>query len=369
MSRIWNYIWIVVLVFASCKHKELCMDHNHNANLMLEVKWHLVWDLKYHVDWEMSWNPDWTFDWRKTIPPEPTGVRLVAEKMDKSSPQLIFNLPPTGGPLELSPGMYSLLFYNNDTEYIKFEDGGDTSTLTATTRSRSRAPYSDRNPEEITVNPPDFLFSSHMDDFEVEEIKRNAQTGDVIRKEIDVPMTPVVFSYIVRYEFASEKEFVAEARGALSGMAGTVNLSTRRTLDDIVTVLYEDAEVSDYGVESVIRSFGLCNFDPVPTAEYPDGHYYSPDEIDSRAGESRQDRPRADSDTRNILTLELALRSGKVKTIVSDVTEVLKDQPRGGVIVVKGIVVTPEEGEGNKGGGFDVDVNDWGDHENIEIPV
>lgn len=65
--------------------------------------------------------------------------------------------------------------------------------------------------------------------------------------EIDVAMHPVVFSYIIRCEFEDGKEYINEARGALSGMAGTVNLSNRRTLDDVVTVLYEDAEVSDYG--------------------------------------------------------------------------------------------------------------------------
>ena len=51
-------------------------------------------------------------------------------------------------------------------------------------------------------------------------------------------------------------------------------------------------------------------------------------------------------ETRNILTLELALRSGKVKTIETDVTDQVLQQPRGGVLIVKDIEVTPDEGRG-----------------------
>lgn len=354
---------------SACQHKDLCMDHNHNANLMLEVNWYLEWNLEYFIDWETQWHPDWKVDWSKIIPDEPEGVRLVAQSHDDARYRQVYNLPSGGGAVELQPGRYSTLLYNNDTEYIIFEDADLSSAITATTRSRTRSPYSENNPQEVTVNSPDYLFSSYDDDFLIDEKQYDAVTGDVIRIVVDVPMYPVVLSYIVRYEFTSGKEYVVEARGALSGMAGTVNLSTRRTLDDVVTVLYDEAEVSDYGVEAVVRSFGLCNFDPVPTDEYPHGHFYSPDEIDSRVGVSRQDRPRADEETRNILTLELALRSGKVKTIETDVTDQVLQQPRGGVLIVKDIEVTPDEGEGNNDSGFEVDVNDWGDNEQIDLPI
>ena len=363
------FVFMLSQLMYSCQHKDLCMDHYHNANLLLEVRWYLEWNLEYHIDWETQWNPNWKIDWTKVEPEEPDGVRLVVQPKDDLKYKQVYNLPPGGGPVELSPGVHSVLLYNNDTEYIIFEDAALSSAFTATTRARSRSPYSDNKPDEVTVNQPDFLFSSYEDEFEVDEKEFDEATGDVIRITVDVPMRPVVFSYIVRYEFKSGKEYVVDARGALSGMAGTVNLSSRRTLDDVVTVLYDKADISDYGVEAVIRSFGLCNFDPNPTEEYPNGHFYSPDEIDSRTGVSRQDRPRIDEHTRNILTLELALKSGKVKTIEMDVTEQILKQPRGGVLVVKDIVVTPEEGEGNKGGGFDVGMNDWGNHEQIEIPM
>ena len=263
---------------------------------------------------------------------------------------------------------YTALLHNNDTEYIVFEGDG-AATATATTRTRTRSPYSDNNPAEVTVNQPDYLFSSYADEFLIEEIDEWVDGEEERIIEVDVPMHPVVFSYIIRFEFESGKEYINEARGALSGMAGTVNLSDRRTLDDVVTVLYEEAEVSDYGVEAVVRSFGLCNFDPVPTDEYPDGHFYTPDETTAGDTQARSDRPKADEQMRHILTLELALKSGQVKTFEVDVTDRMREQPRGGVLLIQGLEVTPEEGEGNQTGGFEVSVDDWGNSEDIDLPL
>ena len=43
-------------------------------------------------------------------------------------------------------------------------------------------------------------------------------------------------------------------------------------------------------------------------------------------------------------------------------------QPQGGVIVVSGIEISDEEGtEG--GSGFDVNVDGWGEYEDIELPL
>ena len=43
-----------------------------------------------------------------------------------------------------------------------------------------------------------------------------------------------------------------------------------------------------------------------------------------------------------------------------DITEQVKAQPRGGVIVITGLEVSDEDGESG-GSGFDVEVGDWGD--------
>ena len=69
-----------------------------------------------------------------------------------------------------------------------------------------------------------------------------------------------------------------------------------------------------------------------------------------------------------LLRLYYDLKNGKIKSFDFDVTDQVAAQPQGGVIVVKGIEISDEEGtEG--GSGFDVDVEDWGDYEDIELPL
>ena len=99
--------------------------------------------------------------------------------------------------------------------------------------------------------------------------------------ELSVTMHPLVFTYLVRYEFSHGLKYVALARGALAGMAGAVWLNSGRTAEEAATVLY-DCTVED--------------------------------------------------------------------------------------IVVSGIEIPDEEGmEG--GSGFDVDIEDWGEYEDIELPL
>lgn len=68
------------------------------------------------------------------------------------------------------------------------------------------------------------------------------------------------------------------------------------------------------------------------------------------------------------LNLEVRMTNGKFKTFEFDVTKQVKGQPRGGVIVVEGLKITDEEG-GGVGGGFDVNVDGWGDYIDIPLPI
>ena len=207
----------------------------------------------------------------------------------------------------------------------------------ATTRTRTRSSYlgnsyMDTN-DENTVNQPDMLYGSYMESYVAE---RSTET-DVI----PVTMHPLVFTYLVRYEFSHGLEYVSLARGALAGMAQAVWLNSGRTSDEAATVLY-DCTVEDFGTQALVRSFGIPDF--------PNEHY------GTRAGRKYG------------LNLEVRLKNGKIKSFDFDVTDQVAAQPQGGVIVVKGIEISDEEGtEG--GSGFDVDVEDWGDYEDIELPL
>ena len=60
------------------------------------------------------------------------------------------------------------------------------------------------------------------------------------------------------------------------------------------------------------------------------------------------------------------LKNGKKLNFEFDITEQMKNQPRGGVITVGGIQISDKDGtEG--GSGFDASVDGWGEYEDIEL--
>lgn len=75
------------------------------------------------------------------------------------------------------------------------------------------------------------------------------------------------------------------------------------------------------------------------------------------------------TDRNYTLQLEVRLKNGKyLPPFMVDITEQVKAQPRGGVIVITGLEVSDEDGESG-GSGFDVEVGDWGDRHEYELPV
>lgn len=61
--------------------------------------------------------------------------------------------------------------------------------------------------------------------------------------------------------------------------------------------------------------------------------------------------------------------NGKYKTFEPfDITDQMMAQPRGGVIIVSGLEITDEEGKEGSGG-FDPDVDGWGDFIDIPLPI
>lgn len=327
----------LMLTGISCQHQELCYDHPPHAN-----RYHINIVADYRYDWEEHFEgPDWQQEWPEYYlpydgfrPSKPTGLRVV--NTGESGDSDTHNLSADGGTITLYEGLNDLLFYNNDTEYILFSRQDNGATTRATTRSRTRSTYLGSkyaNEGEETVNAPDMLYGNYIEDYRVEKL--------VTPPDVEVTLQPLVFTYKIRYEFESGLEYVSLARGALSGMARSVLMNTGYTSSEPATILY-DCEMTDFGARAVVRSFGV--------PDYPNDNY------GTRAT------------NKHSLNLEVMLRNGNMLNYDFDITDQMKNQPHGGVIVVKGIVVSEEDGTAGSGG-FDVSVNDWGEYEDIEIPL
>lgn len=324
-------------ILASCEHKELCFDHNPHA---LKYQVNIIADYRY--DWEECYGGrDWEATWPETYcsydslrPVKPSGLRVINYSPEGLSN--VHNISADGGVVYLYEGLNDILFYNNDTEYIVFSKAGNGATTRATTRTRTRATYMGSeyaNDGEETMTPPDMLFANYLAGYDAQKT--------LYPEDIYVTLQPLVFTYKIRYEFAEGVEYVALARGALSGMARSVEMNTGETSAEAATILY-DAEVTDYGVRAFTKSFGVPAF---PNANYP-----------------------TRTEPKHALNLELLLRNGSFITMDFDVTDQVQAQPHGGVIVVKDIVVKKDDGTQGEGA-FDVEVNDWGPYEDITLPL
>ena len=161
---------------------------------------------------------------------------------------------------------------------------------------------------------------------------------------LDYPITlqPLVFTYKIRYEFEEGLKYVSLARGALTGMAESVQMNTGETSTKGATIVY-DCEMTDFGARAIVKSFGIPGYN---NSGYP---------TTTRA-------------TKHGLNLEVMLRNGKMITFEFDVTDQVNAQPHGGVIVVNGISIKEEDGTQGSGS-FDVTVDDWGEYEDIVLPL
>ena len=335
-----KYILAIVsalMLFSSCTHKDLCLHHRDHAH-----KYHINIVADYRFDWEEHLGgPNWQQNWPENYveynslrPSKPKGIRVI--NYNQNGDNNIHNIGPDGGTVVLYEGPNDILLYNNDTEYIIFSRADNSASTRATTRTRTRATYNGSeyaNEGEETMTPPDALFANYILGYIPEKVS--------IPTDIEVTMHPLVFTYKIRYEFQSGIEYVALARGALSGMARSVLINSGETSQEGATLLY-DCTKADWGIRAYVNSFGIPAY---PNENYP----------------SRQAPKHA-------LNLEILLKNGSMITFDYDVTAQVQAQPHGGVIVVKDIVIKPEDGTQGSGS-FDVEVNDWGPYQDIYLPL
>ena len=196
---------------------------------------------------------------------------------------------------------------------------------------------------ERTVDEPDMLYSSWVEKYEA------VKGRDTVN--LSVTMRPLVYTYLIRYEFERGAEHIALARGAIAGVAESVYLKNGTTGNTSATLLF-DCNITDYGVEAKVGSFGAPGF----SVGSADGRQQV--KADDNGGGAN----------RYSLNLEVMLKNGSRKTFEFDIAGQMQKQPRGGVIRVNGLVVTDEEAIG-RGGNIDAGVSDWGEFEDIVLPL
>ena len=237
MSRqaIYAVCMAAVLVLSSCEHKDLCYNHPEHAlrsQTRIEAAYNRMWEVGEDGEpaWMRRWPDTFGFGYETLVPDMPEGLCVNAYSADGS--QSVSHIAATGGIVSMKAGDNSLLMYNDDTEFIIFDRLNASVSAKATTRSRSRSSYSG-NPfyapgsegSERTVTPPDPLFGHYIEHYEQPRLQQPPSLA--------VTLQPLVFTYVIRYEFEQGIEYVGIARGALAGMAVVKEYRSRACHDTL----------------------------------------------------------------------------------------------------------------------------------------
>lgn len=327
---------VMLVTCVSCR-KELCYDHYPAIDL--SFAWELEWERDYGMNHHAVWDPTaHHYEYDELRPSVPEWVKMIRYFDDGRHSERFFS--PEGDKFEVGEGEESsILFYNGDTEYIILSDIASLHDVRATATTRTRSGSSLQEMKDLyqsrTTNPPDVIYSAYVD--HVSGVKNHEV------RDLPVKMQPLVFTYLISFEFEYGLKYVTIARGAFGGMAEGVYLRTGVTTDETSIILF-DCDIYSDACRSQVRSFGIPGF--------PDS-YFGRTEPGAIGPFS--------------LNLEVKLIDGTTKDFTFDVTDQMKNQPRGGVIRVSGLRIEDDDVTPTAAG-FDVGLTDWGDDaEEIDI--
>lgn len=323
---------LIIAIAATGCRQELCYDHEGVTDVAFG--WEKEWERDYGRNHAASWDATTHgFGYDDLRPEVATSVAMIAYPA-AGEPFNLF-LPAEGAKVpSLAAG--SLLFYNDDTECVVINEVASIPDAIATTTGRSRSSLQPLHEGERTVNAPDVLYAAL--------IENHTGADSHTTTQLAVGMRPLVYTYLIRYNIEHGGELISLARGALAGMAEKVMLRDGSTPANAATILF-DATVSADGstVTARVSSFGVPShpgYADTSNTLSPEGPF--------------------------TLNLEVLLRDGSMQTFDFDITGQMANQPRGGVITVGGIYVINNSTQVDSG--FDVEVDDWGDYEDVVLP-
>lgn len=342
MTKIIAAIALCLMALLSCTHKELCYHHPHTAGVRINV------------------------DWSKFDKEVPTGMtvlvydedgRRVTERLTHQTDHALF---------KLEEGLYHSIVYNQSaTEFgtISFRGMDDYRTATVYTNNVSTKWYTSKANEERVGSAPEWIGADNQENMEVTAEMVQTTTEHVINDKLrssekhfviatHVPQNLIYKVYVKVH--LNRIYNLKSARASMTGLAEGYVFHRSEPTESIVTQLLEnwslyrdDTDPMKGYITTCITCFGL-----------PYGH---------------DGRPEA-----NLFTLSVLLVDSKTmlnfpfnvgdkfrKRIVDGVEQEMEYEIE--LIVNDELPDVPPEG--GSGGGFDAIVDDWGEEQNVEIPL
>ena len=250
---------VLLLLLASCEHKELCYHHPHDRLVRV------------------------AFDWRDASQADPDGMCVYFYPMEGGAGRRFDFGNTTGGEVELRVGRYKVMCYNNDTEVVEFYNTDDYLSHGVFTREgnvlepiygneANYAPRADGTEEERVVLCPDMMWGCTVAEVEITEsgvsyVCGDAQgAGQTVTDEQVITLYPheLVCTYTYEVRNVSNLKHMREICGSISGMAGTLTFTGESLGRECVTLPFAGAAAGGSTITGQFYTFGHHADNPQP---------------------------------------------------------------------------------------------------------
>lgn len=249
-------IGMMVMVFTSCEHKELCYAHPHTTKIKVVYDW--------------SYAPD----------ANPAGMCVFFYSKERAGEYHRFDFSNTkGGEIELPEGKYEVITYNNDTEAVQFTSLADFRAHKAFTRTGDilepmfgngvTSSVTTDNGERVVISP-DNLWGCSASDVEISDTGVKYTITHSTRADGDATVTSTGDEKIITLypsdelcHYSYEVRNVTNARhisrisGAISGMSGAMSMADNSLDTETVTIPFSGTvNAADSKVTGAFLTFG-----------------------------------------------------------------------------------------------------------------
>ena len=276
-------------------------------------------------------------NWTGVTDKLPETMRVIFYPKDKEGRRIESYLSPAGGEVKVPPGRYAVVVYNYNTESVLIRGDESYETIEAYTGNCTGL-----NTKEDMIWSPDPLYVVSVDDVD-------------IKKSDDVFLMEYKPEAVVKsYSFDIKISGVSNLSGVLCSVSGlnSCYLLGKRTCASGEVPVNTDVVIKDGVLWGHFSQFSL-----------------------PKSAKSRSAIP-------FMLTLKLIKTDNTVQKVEVDITELLAPPSGGGdveepnedvhiEVPVPGGEIEVEKPKPNPGdgGGIGGDVGDWGDEDNVELPV
>ena len=251
---------VLSLLFAttSCEHKDLCYHHPHGVKLKV------------------------VFDWKNAPEAYVKGMCIYFYPVDGGTYRRFDFSNMQGGYIELTEGIYNVICYNNDTEWVMFSGITDYYNHSLYTRdgdlfepingrASSSTPRAEGSEEERVVVTPDMMWGCAVTQVKVDKTgltyTHEAITSDMKAPQLNVENTAEDFiltfypeemmcHYTVKIINVVNLHNASQMCASLSSMSGGLLLSSNELGRECVTLPFNANIADSTTIESEFYTFG-----------------------------------------------------------------------------------------------------------------